>query len=472
MAKTTIGIFFDKRGMRKGYYMTKWLIYHNGKSRNYSTGFEVTETEVEFLKANKSGLPARIKNDKQIQLWNRVYGAEYFDTKTGKSKPGILAEGAAHLDKIRDSFTFDLFANSINGKFQDEEHGSYSTELLQGLRERRDKFFADGYPSTARTINNTAQSFTRFAISKGYTNASTPTIPLSLITVRFLESYEKWMLKEGRFQKAKKGPDGKFVDRAGAPASYTSIKMYCQNVKTIFNEAIASGVIAPESSPFKKYRAPKSKNLKKALSTKTISEIFYYECKPGSIMEYRRDLWVFSYLCNGMNFTDILNLKWKHVDLSSQTLRFIRQKTKRTKREGVMDIVVRLNQSSLEILDKWATKDRIPENYVFDFLNDSMDAKRKRIVTDNAIRVNNRWMKAIVKKLGYDPETINVNTYSARHSFATTLVRSNAPAAFIQQSFGHASLITTQRYIGSFEDEQVSQYLSALIPQKQEGQDS
>ncbi|MNL63338.1 Tyrosine recombinase XerC [compost metagenome] len=69
-------------------------------------------------------------------------------------------------------------------------------------------------------------------------------------------------------------------------------------------------------------------------------------------------------------------------------------------------------------------------------------------------------MRKIAETLGIQG---NVNTYSARHSFATILLQSEAPLAFISQALGHTSISTTESYLGSFDDEKTKKYLSALL---------
>jgi len=69
-------------------------------------------------------------------------------------------------------------------------------------------------------------------------------------------------------------------------------------------------------------------------------------------------------------------------------------------------------------------------------------------------------MRGIAKELEIQSD---VNTYSARHSFATILLQSEAPLAFISQALGHTSISTTESYLGSFDDEKTKKYLSALL---------
>lgn len=60
-------------------------------------------------------------------------------------------------------------------------------------------------------------------------------------------------------------------------------------------------------------------------------------------------------------------------------------------------------------------------------------------------------MKIVAKELGI-PD--NITTYTARHSYASTLKRSGANIAYISESLGHNDLSTTEHYLASFEREE------------------
>jgi site-specific recombinase XerD len=89
-----------------------------------------------------------------------------------------------------------------------------------------------------------------------------------------------------------------------------------------------------------------------------------------------------------------------------------------------------------------------------------MSAERQKAVIHQVIKMTNKYMKRIGEKLGIEGD---LNTYAARHSFATILLQSDAPVAFISQALGHTNLKTTQSYLGSFDDEKTKGYLDALL---------
>jgi len=58
---------------------------------------------------------------------------------------------------------------------------------------------------------------------------------------------------------------------------------------------------------------------------------------------------------------------------------------------------------------------------------------------------------------------IPLTTYSARHSYATHLMRADAPIAYISETMGHSSIPTTEIYLSSFTDETVKSNAGLLL---------
>ena len=171
------------------------------------------------------------------------------------------------------------------------------------------------------------------------------------------------------------------------------------------------------------------------------------------------DFWLFSYFCNGMNFADIARLRWGSFDEKGMSLKIIRTKTIHTKKSDLIPIQVKLRIETLAIIKKYGTHPRNPEAYVFGFLNPAMTAKESHSTVKQFVKNTNKYMRRIAEKLGIET---SLNSYTARHSFATILLRSNAPLKFISESLGHANISTTENYLASFEQEQEVEFLKAL----------
>ena len=213
-----------------------------------------------------------------------------------------------------------------------------------------------------------------------------------------------------------------------------------------------------------KYVIPAGENVKKALSRNDIEKLKAYQPLPGTMEQRGLDLWLFSYYCNGMNITDICGLTWGQVNLKESKLCFVRQKTARSNKQNSITITAYLNPQTLATIERWGTKDRQPNKYVFPFLSTELEGEiltpqRKKFIVQQVIKLTNKWVNRIAESLGID---VDVTSYTARHTYATILLKSNAPLSMISKSLGHTNLKTTESYLGSFDDEEAKAFLSAL----------
>jgi integrase/recombinase XerD len=247
------------------------------------------------------------------------------------------------------------------------------------------------------------------------------------ITVDWLKKYERHLLKNDK--------------------GYTTISMQMRVIRTLMNQAKRDGVIKETQYPFgkDKYEIKEGATIKKALTLDQIRQIFHFSDGNETTERYR-DLWIFSYLCNGINIADLVKLKFK--DIKDGDICFVRQKTESTSKNR-REIRASVSLELQNIIDKWGNKP-IPTNYIFPYLNGKEDAeKRQRVTKDLTKRINLR-----MKKIGEELSIGKITTYTARHSFATVLKRSGANIAFIGESLGHRDLKTTESYLASFEKEE------------------
>eukprot|EP01037_Dinobryon_pediforme_P018687 gene18687-18987_t len=263
-------------------------------------------------------------------------------------------------------------------------------------------------------------------------------LPFTSITVDFLNRYEKWMAAEEK--------------------SKTTVGIYLRPLRAIFNKAIEEGNIAADIYPFKKYKIPTGQNIKKALDKSELKTLYIAKLEPGSFKEKARDFWFFSYQCNGMNFRDIAELKYK--DINKKSFSFLRHKTLHTTKDKPKPIIVPLTEPIKAMIERYGTKPILPDNYVFPILDKSMDEKEKMRVNQNFIRFVNQHIQKLAKDLGLDTD---ISTYYARHTFTTTAIRNGAKMELIQESLGHHSLSTTQNYWAGFEDDVKQEIANKLM---------
>lgn len=136
------------------------------------------------------------------------------------------------------------------------------------------------------------------------------------------------------------------------------------------NEAKEIVLIKGSQYPFgkKRFEIQEGTGRKLALTLEQIGRIANYECK-SPVTERYRDIWLFIYLCNGINVADLIHLKYKNI--VEDEIYYIRQKTKHTTKIQ-KEIVVTLSEPMKNIIQKWGNPPD-PNNYLFPILSGETD---------------------------------------------------------------------------------------------------
>ena len=259
------------------------------------------------------------------------------------------------------------------------------------------------------------------------------------ITPEFLSSYENHLAKAGK--------------------SVTTISMYMRQLRAILNQTINQNMLSSDKYPFKKYQVPAGRNIKKALSTEDLQKLLDYTTEDKN-KQKAIDFWIFSYLCNGINFTDIANLKPENI--MGDYIYFNRQKTIRTKKKDLRPIKVGMNPRAFEIINRQKNTDH--ENpYLFPILEEGLNAVTIKHRCQRFIKWVNKHMDDIRVEKEIE---MKIGTYAARHSFSTVLKRKGVSTAFIKESLGHSSELVTENYLDSFADEVKLEYANLLTQLK------
>lgn len=450
MNQATVNLYHDRR---KGADTLKVCVTFDREQRYYSTGFKVDEKTFGRLKENafKNKPDGKIKDSEFLNLWKAQFSQD-------NKKPGYAVFAQSITEQLGPNFTFDRFKELLDSHGKEPEAPAADVnDLLNALSQKEAAMIAEGRIGNGASYGLAGKSLKRFIASltdeerrefnlpvdskRIKKTANAPALRFQHLTPALLKLYEQWMTTDQKL-------------------TLTTVGIYLRHARAVYNDAINAGVVSRDAYPFgkRRYVIPAGRNLKKALSKEDVLKIINYQ--PEDDWEQRaRDFWVFSYLSNGMNFTDILSLRWGDIDRQASKLSFLRQKTSNSTKGKQQRVRVELLPESLQIIERWANPDQRATSFVFPFLSDDMDARRRKMVTSQFIKITNKYVRIIGKKLGIEGD---VTTYAARHSFATILLRSEAPLAFISQSLGHTNISTTEAYLGSFDDEQTKKYLQAL----------
>ena len=259
-------------------------------------------------------------------------------------------------------------------------------------------------------------------------------IPFSEIDVAWLHKYEKWLRAKGNRE--------------------TTISLLFRTLRSTYNKAIKVKCARKSDYPFDEYKINKfDTTTQKRAIAKTDVLKFTTEVQPIGKQQYielSKDIFVFSYLCGGINFTDIANLTQENI--VNGRLHYIRQKTGKLIKIGIP-------QEAMQIIEKYTDESN---GYLFPVLN--VKVHKTALQKQNRIhkirgKVNN-VLKILGKRLGIEA---NITTYVARHSFASVLKKSGVNIALISEALGHSDLATTQIYLDSFDNEQVDEAMKNLL---------
>jgi len=403
----TLSVVFDQRRVKNnGLYPVKFCATYQGK-RVYFPSVNLAKEDWSALTEKKSVRRQTLKdaNNKINKEYDRIWGI---------------------ISKIieKEGFTFAALNTRMS---RGTKNG-----LLDAFKKRENKLRDSGNIGTADWYKYAAKSIGDYSSSENLKFAD--------ITPTWLGDYEKHLRSKGK--------------------SDTTISMYMRAIRAIMKPSLGP-IITESQYPFGKgkYQISEGSGGKTALTLDQISEILKIELPPGGVGIKYRDLWYFSYLCNGINMSDLLRLRYKNIE--NGEIWYSRQKTKNTNRKRTK-IPVPILPDIAQIIDKYGNPDRKPENYIFPYLNASMTPTEEKRIIRNLTRAINQRMRRIGNKLGYG----NISTYVARHSFATIQKRSGASIAYISECLGHSNPKTTDGYLAYFEQEQRAQNALNLIPKK------
>lgn len=222
----------------------------------------------------------------------------------------------------------------------------------------------------------------------------------------------------------------------------TTINIYMNTLRCVCREALETGLMHEGVWPFKKggYQIPTGRKRTLALTKEQISKIILW--KGDDDLCYWRDLWLFSYLCNGINFRDMLFLKYG--DISDGEISFVRSKTSKT----VKAVVTPMMESIMERRGNGLCGPR--DRTIFKHASGKESAFETARLVRVAIISCNKALGHIADELGIPHFT----TYSARHSFATILKKNGVDIHFISESLGHTSIRMTENYLAGIDKDE------------------
>ncbi len=166
-------------------------------------------------------------------------------------------------------------------------------------------------------------------------------IPFSAIDISWLNKYEKWLRSKGNKE--------------------TTMSLMFRTLRSAYNKAIKAKCARKSDYPFDEYKINKfdTKTQKRAIAK---TEVLKFTKEVGNIgkrqyVQLSKDIFIFSYLCGGINFTDIANLT--KANITNGRLHYVRQKTGKLIKLGI-------SEEAMQIIKKYESESK---GYLFPILN-------------------------------------------------------------------------------------------------------
>lgn len=390
--------------LANGEYPLMLRICKDGKKKYQSLGISVLPRYWDFTRNKpKPNCPnkeyiQKIILDKQTELQQRML----------------------EFNSEQKEYTTTTLLNDENKKFELKTVSQFYQELIEQCKSN-DKC---GNRLIYKSSYNSLKVFTKNQLD----------IPFSAIDVSWLNKYEKWLRSKGNKE--------------------TTMSLMFRTLRSAYNKAIKAKCARKSDYPFDEYKINKfdTKTQKRAIAK---TEVLKFTKEVNSIgkrqyVQLSKDIFIFSYLCGGINFTDIANLT--KANITNGRLHYIRQKTGKLIKLGI-------SEEAMQIIKKYESESK---GYLFPILNTNIHKtplqKQNRI--HKMLGKINKNLKLIATQLNVDA---NMTTYVARHSFASVLKKSGVSIALISEALGHSDLSTTQVYLDSFDNEQIDTAMQNLL---------
>jgi integrase len=303
--------------------------------------------------------------------------------------------------------------------FFEEDEEEFQSIMLSDLFDR----FVQNY------TNLKPQTQKHFKYSKSVFETFNPGMSVTEVSAVFINRFVKERMESG--------------------VSQSAVNSNLRDLRRVINYFINEEKVIPESYqyPFGKggYSIQNFFPRKLVMTNSEIASVIELKEFNSKQEEYARDIWEMLYRCNGINFADLLRMRWDNIQ--GEYLIFFRKKTETTRKSNKKEIVVPLSPKLKDLIDKIGVKDspfilgKLKDGY-----SDSMFENK-----------NHKWKKIVNQRLDEISKRLNLSIplriKNARDSYAMTLRRAGVSKDNIGDMLGHSNSIVTEHYLGSMNPE-------------------
>ncbi len=381
----------------------------------------------------------RVTKDRRSKYFKTIYNSfpKEWDERTGsfnKNHSNFIQDNRlllkfrdralkviAELEMEKDDFSLREFEHNFRLAFNPVRRNVFDfwDEIVEELK-------LAGRMGNARFHNDTSKSVLRYL-------KFDKDLSFTDITPAFLEKYEAYLRSRG-------GTDG-------------GIGVRMRSIRALYNHAIRRNIVKESLYPFRVYKVSrlKGRGAKRALTFEEVKQIINVDLSKNPELVNSKNYFVFSFYTRGMNFADMMKLKWK--DVKGGNIYYTRSKTKG-------NFTIRILPPVQKILDYYR-KNSLGTKYVFPILlHDELTPNQIENRKTKVLKNYNKDLKAIAELAEIEK---SVTSYVARHSFANCLKQKGVATDVISESLGHQNMAITQAYLKELDTSVVDKAIEVLL---------
>ncbi len=364
---------------------------------------------------------------RQVKTEYKVFADEWSDTRGVLATGNADSERAGILSSIQDRISWDLKRMyAIIARF-DKRSGQYTADdiICAFTTQSQGQSFFNFMQSviaklkllnkhrTAENYITTLTSFTHFRDNED--------LLLTEIDSDLMARYEAFLIGRG--------------------VTKNTSSFYMRILRAVYNRAVEQE-LTEQRNPFKHVYTGIDKTVKRAVSFAAIKRIKELDLSFQPVLDFARDMFLFSFYTRGMSFIDMAYLR--KTDLKSGIITYRRRKTGQ-------QLVIKWEACMREIVEKYERNDiyraiSSDSPYLLPILTPPFDNSRNQY--RSALQQINKSLKTIARLAKLD---VPLTMYVARHSWASVARSKHIPLSVISEGMGHDSEATTQIYLASLD---------------------
>ena len=296
-------------------------------------------------------------------------------------------------DGGQDTISYKVIDNSVDTLF------SFMEDIISNMKEL-------GKVRTSETYAAALKSFKRFRNNRD--------LALDDVDSDMMRAYEAYLKSQG--------------------LTPNSSSFYMRNLRAVYNRAVEKELTI-QRYPFKHVYTGVGKTIKRAVPLKTVRKIKEIDLSMNPVLDFARDMFMFSFYTRGMSFVDMAYLRKK--DLNGNILSYRRRKTGQ-------QLFIKWEKCMQDIVDKYNDP---YSNYLLPIIKpfSKREDRKQYIYASHNI---NRSLKILGNKMGL---SVPLTMYVSRHAWASIAKSKNVPVSVICEGMGHDSEATTRIYLASLD---------------------